>query len=100
MVNHQNPNQIHNRNSTRSQPQPKITTYDLTVKEPILYDLQLSKIHALPKGKKTKVQNHNGERLPYIITYRRRETGRESLKTVIKPAIDEVIRRYWRSHHH
>ena len=82
-------------NGEPPKPQPKITTQELTVKEPIPYGSSTVKNPALPKGtRNTKVQGVNGEKeVTYTITLTDdKETGRvKKSETVIKPAVDEVI---------
>jgi len=82
-------------NGESPKPQPKITTQELTVKEPIPYGSSTVKNPALPKGtRNTKVQGVNGEKeVTYTITLTDdKETGRvKKSETVIKPAVDEVI---------
>ncbi|WP_427189637.1 G5 domain-containing protein [Streptococcus sanguinis] len=75
--------------------EPKVTTQEITVTEPVLYGTQTVQTNTLAKGeKRTKVQGVNGEKsVTYTITLTDgKETARAKKNEVVtKPAVDEVI---------
>ena len=75
--------------------EPKVTTQEITVTEPVLYGTQTVQTNTLAKGeKRTKVQGVNGEKsVTYTITLTDgKETARAKKSEVVtKPAVDEVI---------